>query len=229
MRERHGHWLDGVIDIFEAETDQLRELGGISGFNPAGFYVGTDLSGADLRGQDLRGMKFTLRDFKNITIDVKTKLDGEYTSGLSYMTYVEAQLSSLALIPRQEERLAAAIAIYLRHPDCKEVIGKMYVEDKKFAARSISQILDVDLERLSYSSRVEELIRVLSRVWNQSFPLARGWFLRYLAEYFGEINEFREFITRRNMQNYTMDEHYHYIVKVLDEKRVDVDRVIRKD
>lgn len=217
--KKYDHWLDGVIDIFEAKTDNLTDLSEICGFNKAGFYVGTDLSGADLRGQDLRGMKFTRIDLATVKIDVKTKLDSDITSGPFYGSYVAAQISSLSLIRRQEERLAAAITIYLRHPECKKMIREMYVEEKKFAARSISQILDVDIDGIPYPLRVERIIHILSQVWNQSFPLARGWFLRYLAEYLGEIDEFRDFIKRRNMQNYTMDDHYHHIVKVLDEKR----------
>jgi formylglycine-generating enzyme required for sulfatase activity len=67
------HWLDKVVEIMEAKTDDLRELARIAGYDPADFYRGTPMNGADLRGQDLTGMEFTDLDFSKVEYDEHTR------------------------------------------------------------------------------------------------------------------------------------------------------------
>jgi formylglycine-generating enzyme required for sulfatase activity len=68
------HWLDKVVEIMEAKTDDLRELARIAGYDPADFYHGTPMDGADLRGQDLTGMQFTDLDLSKVKYDENTRL-----------------------------------------------------------------------------------------------------------------------------------------------------------
>ena len=64
--------------IAKADTDDLRKLAEIAGYDPVDFYEYVDMAGADLRGQDLRGMKFKRLDLSTVKIDSKTRLPDEF-------------------------------------------------------------------------------------------------------------------------------------------------------
>jgi hypothetical protein len=72
------HWLDGVAEIFSANTGNLRELAVLSGIDPRYCYAHQDLSGCDLRGQDLTDMQFPGCNLENAVIDDKTIIDPEF-------------------------------------------------------------------------------------------------------------------------------------------------------
>lgn len=69
------HWLDTVIKIIMADTDNLRELATIAGGDPRNFYIGTKMDGADVKGQNLTGMKFSNLDLRLVDYDSETIFD----------------------------------------------------------------------------------------------------------------------------------------------------------
>jgi len=70
------HWLDKVVEILNADTNDLRQLARIAGYNPKNFYRWTSMDGADLRGQDLTGMKFARLDLSKVKVDSNTRVSG---------------------------------------------------------------------------------------------------------------------------------------------------------
>ena len=62
------HWLDGIMDILEAETTDLRELAKIAGANPETFYRGANFRKSDLRYQQLTGLDLTNTKIDNCSL-----------------------------------------------------------------------------------------------------------------------------------------------------------------
>ena len=77
------HWLDGIIELIDAKTSDLRELAEMVGGDPQNFYLGTGLDGVDICGQDLRGMQFTSLSSATVKYDASTLLDAKHSTELN--------------------------------------------------------------------------------------------------------------------------------------------------
>lgn len=56
------HWLDRVLLLLQADTDNLRELAEIAGGDPRTFYRAINISDVDIKGQNIDGMEFAQSD-----------------------------------------------------------------------------------------------------------------------------------------------------------------------
>ena len=71
------HWLNGVLDLLNAETTNLRELAKLANADPRTFYLGANLEGVNISGQDLRGMRFSEAELGRVIANRATKLDDD--------------------------------------------------------------------------------------------------------------------------------------------------------
>ena len=221
------HWLDKLLDIFSADSAELRSLAIVAGGDPETFYIGTDMRGADLRGQDLRGMKFTHLDLASVLIDQDTKLEG-LADELALLDNVDELRANFEFVKirkmkRQEERLAVILKIFLDRPELRNFIKNNYRDKAKFTRDAIDKLLDwTDKEDL-FGEKYEELDfgSFLEHVINNSFPLNRGFLLLYLAKYFGYDPLVIRVIRKRLRNNFTMSQHIKPIEDILKEWQED--------
>lgn len=89
------HWTKNIIDIFEADTLDLRELAIIAGGDPATFYQYTNIDTLDIRGQNLRGMTFSNFDLSKMIYDADTVLP---IPDIDNKTQEKAQAAAEALL-----------------------------------------------------------------------------------------------------------------------------------
>lgn len=209
-------WLSTVRDIANSNTGDLRALAQIAGGDPEYFYVTTSLDGADIRGQDLSGMKFGPTNLENVLLDLNTKIDSSPEIGISEENIAKRKMTSIMLAKRQEERLVLAVKFLLDYPDYTKDLFLTYKENKKFALRAINNLKNMNMSFDSDRNRELAMCRFLDQELNNSFPLARGYFLRFVAVHLAGRQSFRTFLKKRLIVNFTMRDHYDLIRKILD-------------
>lgn len=215
------HWLDKIVTLFEAETNDLKELARLTGLNPNYFYVGTNISGADIRGQDLRGMSFTDLDLSQVKYDDSTKLD--YLEELDFINKIKelevrTKIISINKMRRQEERAVFAIKLYLDNPMYINVIDEIYREKGKFSKSIIERFRSnhsVDL----FSSEIgmHKFYNFIDHVINSSFPSNRGKLILYLAKYFGGDHMIAQLLRKRLVASNTMVPYFIETTNLLEE------------
>lgn len=202
------HWLDKILDIFDAETVDLRKLAEISGGDPRYFYIGTNIVGADISGQDLRGMILPNLDLSKVIYDQNTKLD-QLTEAdfLEEITRLEIRkkLILISKLRRQEERLVSFIKLYLDNSGYENFIDDLILEKSEFSARFISDFRKIyskgffgeQFHGKDYYGFIDSMI-------NKSFPQNRGYLILYLAKYFGNDRGIVSLLKKRLVPNATM-------------------------
>ncbi len=202
------HWLDKLLDIFDAETVDLRKLAEISGGDPRYFYIGTNLSGADISGQDLRGMILPNLDLSKVKYDQDTKLDAaSEVDFLEEITQLEIRKKVIVIstFGRQEERLISFIKLYIDNSGYEKFIDGLISEKSEFSARSIVEFRSIyskgffgeQFHGRDYYNFVDSMI-------NRSFPQNRGYLILYLAKYFGSDRGIVSMLKKRLVPNATM-------------------------
>lgn len=219
------HWLDKLVDILSADTVDLRELAEIAGFDPKFFYIGTDISGADIRGQNLEGMKFSNFQLSQVKVDSETRIDGygelRFDDEIDELV-VKMKLVEIKRLGRQEERVIAAIRLCMDHPDVCGVVFDQYNESSKFAKNLFLKFKESGIVSADRKGIDVRLSVFMDQILNVSFPLSRGYALRYIAKYFGDFKYIRMLVNRRLIRNYTMSNHYDDIKAILDDWEVNI-------
>jgi hypothetical protein len=190
------HWLQKVIDLFQADTIDLRELAVLAGGDPKIFYRGISLSDVETEGQNLEGMEFGQEE-RSFQLELFVDDDSKAPA-------VEIA-RSLHQIGRQEERLAILLDLILRNP--KEAISliDLYSADRaKYANRVLKQIkIELGVSGLQRTLFAEEtvprklnavqLARIVSRPFSRGMPNNRGALLYYMAKHlykYPDVNSF---------------------------------------
>lgn len=84
--------------LLSANSNNLKELSLLMGYDPVNFYVGTDLSGTNLEGQDLRGMNLNATNLLDANIDYFTQFDDEINQLIRKKTKMRYLLISTDLV-----------------------------------------------------------------------------------------------------------------------------------
>lgn len=121
------HWLDKVLDIYNADTINLRELAKIAGANPEFFYVGTSMRNVDVKGQDLTGIRFSDQEKRALIYDESTKFD-EYSEPEEDTgeAALKANIDYILSIKNESERLAIIIEFIMKNPKKMRAIENIY-------------------------------------------------------------------------------------------------------
>lgn len=158
------HWLDKVIDLLQAQTDDLRELARIAGANPETFYLGIDPTQLDIAGQDLTGIEFS-------RAEAETKI----------------VVGRIRKATRQEERIAMLLDALLQNRNSGLAILNLYQTDKaKFANYALEKIRNLFSDATTADKFESGVAALIPHFFSYTYPLNRGRLLYFLALYLGK-------------------------------------------
>lgn len=223
------HWLDIVIDLFKAETKDLRELAKIAGADPATFYRGVEPTELDLEEQDIDGIEFSsseafidaLLDGSSINIGIGT--------GENLIMETGNLARFISSFKRQEERVSLLLRLVLEHRYAAIHILEQYGSDRaKYANLALAELLNaLRLERdqmelfeeedaqMSFLSKPtpsrirladDELARIVHRTFSSIPPSNRSALLFYMAKHLSShlsVNKFLRSTIARSRSMFT--------------------------
>jgi len=215
------HWADKILEIFDADTTDLRKLAIIAGVDPRYFYVGTDLEGADIRGQDLRGMLLTNLDLSKVIYDRATQIDVDTdTDFLDEIKKLEIKKDVVVLtkLGAQEERLVCLLKLYIENPGYEKFIDGFVSERSEFSAKSISNFRQV-YRRDLFGETISkpQFYRFIDVMINMSFPKNRAKLIFNLAKHLGYDKNVVQLLNKRLVPNATMSPYLGKIEEMLAE------------
>jgi hypothetical protein len=215
------NWLEPVVDIFRAETNDLRELAVLVGGDPTTFYVGTALNNIDLSSQDLRGMHFTGLDTAPVVFDDTTQLDQRYwvqlsanrnairkitTNILSKEEFEEIAPKARTLLqnieaePHYEDRLGLLLRAVLDDAIVGLLVAKNLREDKSTTVLRTAEALGEMLEFHQLDDRAHlqlEVTRIAEQLLKHAIMYNRGKMLLGLANHLVDYPTIGPFLRAR--------------------------------
>lgn len=192
MNRIMAHWLDMVVELLQASTDDLRELALIAGGDPKTFYLGTDLGKLDTEGQDLSGMEFYRPEASS------NGTEGSLDSLAEIVAYIKDA-------PRQEERVARLVDVILQDMVDSGALLDAYGRDRakimNYALEKIHMALTdlaesktelrLDHEKIQTELRIALFAR---RLISHVYSLNRSRLLYYMAMYLSKYPAVRKVI-----------------------------------
>ncbi len=202
------HWMDKILEIFDADTTDLRRLAIIAGADPRYFYIGTALNGADIRGQDLTGMKLTNLDLSKVDYDEKTKIDIlDDQNFLDEIKKLEIKKSVILInqLGKQEERLVCLIKTYTENSGYENFIDGLISERSEFSYSFILKFREI-YSRGFFGEQFnkKDYYKFIDIMINKSFPKNRGQLIFYLAKHLGGDASIVSLLRKRLVPNATM-------------------------
>jgi hypothetical protein len=171
------HWLDIVVDIFAAETDNLDELARIAGGDPATFYIGTSV--------ELE--RFPDGEAVQLLLDFPHSFDANRNSKVDLTAAVKHALS----YRNQGERFAELVALYLDHPAERKKIHAISAEKTKVGSAALEAFYTEFNSQILYRRIIDGYVvsSCISKSIKMIGTLNRAPFVYYLAAKFGFVPE----------------------------------------
>jgi hypothetical protein len=222
------YWLDKVVQILQADTDDLRELAKLAGANPQTFYRGINPADLDLNGQDITGMEFS-GDLagRSKTLDhFKLVLDSNDRHGEAIKIIQEVHH-----VGKQEERMAILLDLILRNPNDAPLLIELYDKDRAKYANLVLKQIEVEIKTSALGGTLFEgeqrrprmnamqLARILNRPFSRGMPMNRAWLLYYMAKYLSKYPDINKYLRMRltTTQSIFVNPYRREILQFLDE------------
>jgi hypothetical protein len=207
------HWLDKVIDLLKADTNDLRELARIAGGDPAIFYKGIELQDLEWEDQNIEEMEFSSSDSF-----LDSLMDGSQINiGVNENIIIQTdELTKLIKnFKRQEERISLVLRLILEHRHAAIAILEQYgLDQAKYATLAIAELLQalrMDAHQKSLfeeeSSQIsflndppyrrladDELAKIVQRTFNNIPPSNRSALLFNMAKHLSDFPEVNQFL-----------------------------------
>jgi hypothetical protein len=179
------HWLETVVKLLLASTNDLRELARIAGADPKTFYIGIDPRTLDTTDQDISDMEFSRSE--------------EIASSFQTFTIETRQViaKKIRKTARQEERIAMILDMIVQDRPYGLAILEEYKSDRaKFATYALDQIRTLFTD-MHVDTKDEYVVAgLIPRLFSYTYPLNRGRLLYFLARYLAKYPQINQAIAR---------------------------------
>lgn len=236
------HWLDIVVDLFKADTKDLRELARIAGGDPTTFYRGVEPAELDLEDQDIDGIEFSSSEaFMGALID-----GSRINIGIGAVENLIIETGDLVRFVsnfgRQEERIALLLRLVVEHRHAAIRILEQYGNDRaKYANLARVELLDalkMERDQIELFEEEEEaqmsflpkpvrsrrrladleLAKIVHRTFSSIPPSNRSVLLYYLAKHLSSQLAINKFLRSRieASRSVFMEPNKPHILELLD-------------